>query len=201
MVLLMLQTRLSAEAFEALAERPEYADVRLEFVAGEVYEVPSNSLASHVATRVTIKIGIYLEQQPIGWLTGADGGYRVGSDRYVPDVAFMSYARQASIPDQGGYNPIAPDLAVEVVSDVDNRKENEVLRLKITSYLAQGTTVWVIVPQERRAEVHAPGRNSQTLSDQDALEGGAVLPGFRLPLKDLFPPLPETPPAENPPEA
>jgi len=196
MVLVMPQTRLSAEDFEALAEQPDYADVRLEFIAGEVYEVPSNMLASHVAMNLAAELGIYLKQNRIGWLTGADGGYRVGPDRYIPDVAFVSYARQASIPDKGGYKPVPPDLVIEVVSDVDNRKEGEVLRLKITSYLAQGAVVWVVVPQERRLEVHAPGQHSLALSEQDRLEGGAVLPGFRVRVGDLFPPAPP-PPAEN----
>ncbi|MCS6835352.1 MAG: Uma2 family endonuclease, partial [Anaerolineae bacterium] len=183
MVLVMPQARLSAEEFEALAQQPQYADARLEFIAGEVYEVPSNNLASHVAANILIEIGLYLKQNPIGWLTGADGGYRVGTDRYIPDLAYNSYARQAAIPDQGGYNPVPPDLVVEVIPDVDNRKEADMLRLKLSSYLAQGTTVWVIVPQERRVEVHAPGRNSLALSEQDTLDGGAVLPGFRVAVK------------------
>jgi len=199
MVLVMPQTRLSAEDFEALAEQLAYADVRLEFVAGEVYEVPSNMLASHVAGMIVTEINLYLRTNRIGYTTIADGGYRVGPDRYVPDVAFVSYARQASIPDKGGYNPVPPDLVVEVVSDVDNRKEGEVLRLKITSYLAQGAVVWVIVPQERRLEVHAPGQHSLALSEQDTLDGGTVLPDFRVRVGDLFPPAPP-PPAENTPE-
>ncbi|MEJ5197516.1 MAG: SdrD B-like domain-containing protein, partial [Anaerolineae bacterium] len=48
-------------------------------------------------------------------VTGADGGYRVGDERYIPDVAFVSQSRQPA-PSRDAYNAIAPDLAVEVLS-------------------------------------------------------------------------------------
>ena len=175
---------ITAEEFERLALLPENADRRLELVGGDIVEVVSNNYSSMVAARILVKLGIFLESADIaGYLTGADGGYRVGDERYIPDVAFVSRSRQPA-PSREAYNAIAPDLAVEVLSPSD---QQDILRLKLVNYLAAGTTVWVVNPDNQTVEVYTPGQRAYRLGPADTLTGGDLLPGFALPVKDIFP--------------
>lgn len=182
-----LRQRMTAAAFEIFVNRPEHDDKRFELVSGEVFEVPSNPFVSKIAARILTFIGMYLLKQDLGHLTGADGGYMVGGNRYAPDVAYISYERQPELATQG-YNPNPPELAVEVISDPSNADEQHKLRLKLTSYLAVGVVVWVVNPFNRTVEVHEVGREASVLDENGTLTGGSLLPDFELPVKDIFPP-------------
>ncbi len=177
------QATMTAAEFEAWALQAENAEQRLELVAGEVVAVVSNNYASAVAARILIRLGAYIEKRKLGYLTGADGGYQVGEDRYIPDVAYISKQRQPQ-PSLEAYNPQPPDLAVEVLSPTDDAR---VVRRKVANYLAAGVTVWLVLPEERAVEVYAPGQPVQTLGEKDTLRGGELLPDFALPVKDIFP--------------
>ncbi|HEX2907912.1 MAG TPA: Uma2 family endonuclease, partial [Phototrophicaceae bacterium] len=123
-----------------------------------------------------------------GYVTGAEGGDVVFGERYIPDVAFVSRQRQPH-PSRAAYNPISPDLAVEVLSPTDDPGD---LRVKVVNYLLAETTVWVVNPDKQQVEIYAPSQSPRTIGPADRLEGGSVLPGFTLPVQDIFPPEPPT---------
>lgn len=170
----------TAEEFERFTELPENAERLFEFVGGEIVEVPSNPYSSYIASRINRRVAAFVEDNDLGFVTGEAGGYRVFGERYAPDVAFISKARQPELPYEG-YNPNPPDLAVEVVSPTDSEKR---LSIKIANYLAAGTNVWVVYPVEKEVVVYKPGQPPQIVTD--VLDGGEVLPGFTLALKDVF---------------
>lgn len=175
--------RMTVEEFEKVALLPENADRRLEYVGGEVVEVGSNNSSSLVAVRIAAQLLTFVEQHTPGFVTGADGGYIVSGERYIPDVAFTSRDRQPS-PSRAAWNPEPPDLAVEVLSPSD---DPDVLRIKVGNYLSAGTVVWVVNPDRQRVEIYAPGQPVQKVSAGETLEGGAVLPGFSLAVESIFP--------------
>lgn len=177
-----VQTHVTVGEFDALSGLAENADKRLEFIGGEVVEVVSNNYSSEIAARLLIEIGLFVRSKNLGRVTGADGGYRVSGERYIPDVAFITKARQPQ-PSHETYNPNAPDLAVEVVSPTDAPKA---ILDKVVNYLAAGTLVWVIYPDDQQAKIYAPGQPVKTLDKDGTLDGGTVLPGFTFALKDLF---------------
>ena len=170
------------EAFERITQLPENAERRFELVAGEIIEVVSSSYASMIAMYIGAKLLFFVDEQRLGRVTGADGGYVVGTERYIPDAALMTYQRQPE-PSRQAYNPLAPDLAVEVMSPTDDERT---LRIKLTNYLAAGTVVWVVLPDVQEVEIHAPGQPAQILSSADTLTGGDLLPGFTLAVADIF---------------
>jgi Uma2 family endonuclease len=180
---------ISPSEFDRFALLPENRDRLFEFIAGEIVEVVSNPQSSNIAAIISAFLGIFVMQHNLGHVTGADGGYKVGGERYIPDVAFISYKRQRVLNHNDGYTPIAPDLAVEVLSpgnlDVD-------MDVKIANYLAAGTVVWRVKPQEQQIAVFVPGVPVVILGIKDTLDGGDVLPGFKLPLKDIFRTPPES---------
>jgi Uma2 family endonuclease len=89
---------------------------------------------------------------------------------------------------------VLPDICVEVVSPNDLADEIET---KINEYFEAGVRlVWIVYPRHERCYVHEPTRQVRCLTRDDSLDGGAVLPGFILPLSELFlqppPPPPDT---------
>jgi Uma2 family endonuclease len=115
-------------------------------------------------------------------VTTEAGGYQVGEHRLVPDVAFVAKAKQAEL-DKRGYNHIAPDLVVEVISPSDKPKQ---VADKIAAYLAAGITVWALYPETKTAQVHRPNQAMLTLDEDGSLSAADILPGFQLSLKDIF---------------
>jgi Uma2 family endonuclease len=181
---MVVQTkRYTVEEFDQWVLLPENADRLFEYIGGEIVEVVSNQYPSQIAARISGFIFMYLLQHNIGYLSGADGGYQVAGERYLPDVGFISKARQPE-PCREAYNPNAPDLAVEVLSPSDHPRDAWV---KVVNYLAAGTIVWVVDPEQKQIEVCEPGQPVKRVGVDKTLDGGDVLPGFTLVVKDIFP--------------
>lgn len=103
-----------------------------------------------------------------------------------PDVAFVSFAKWPKykpIPSTNAWD-VLPDLCVEVVSPNDVGDEIET---KIGEYFAAGVSlVWVVYPRHEIVYVYDSVARVRRLTRGDTLDGGAVLPDFRLPLAELF---------------
>jgi Uma2 family endonuclease len=114
-----------------------------------------------------------------------------------PDVAFVPYARWARnrpVPNTNAWD-VLPDLCAEVVSPNDFAEEQWD---KVTEYLQAGVRlVWVVYPRQQTVHVFDGSKQAGVLGRDDVLDGGAVLPGFRLALTELFP-APEPPAAAAP---
>lgn len=174
--------RMTAKAFEAWTELPENRDHLYEFINGEIIEVSSNDYSSQIGANCLVFIGAFVLSHRLGRVSGADGGYVIGEDRYIPDCAYISFKRQTA-PTFKGYNPVAPDLAVEVLSPSNTPDE---IATKVVNYLRAGTVVWVVDPETKRVTVYTPDAAPRAYSLEETLDGGAVLPGFTLPVKQIF---------------
>ncbi len=115
-----------------------------------------------------------------------------------PDVAFVPYSRWPLARDVPSVNAwdVLPDLCVEVVSPNDMADD---LMDKVCEYFEAGVRlVWVFFPRHGLVQVFESPANVRGLSWSDTLDGGAVLPGFRLALTDVLraprPPAPPTGP-------
>jgi len=178
--------KVTLDEFNTFIDQPENADKMFEWVNGEIFEVPTNFNASKIAATILGYIFMYLIKNDIGHVTGADGGYIISGERYAPDVAYISYEKQPDVT-TSGYNPNPPDLAVEVISNASSSSEQNKLRLKLTSYLSNGVTVWVVNPETRRVEVHQVGEPAREYDESEILTGGDILPDFTLAVMDIFP--------------
>jgi Uma2 family endonuclease len=125
----------------------------------------------------------------LGRLTGAETCYRLdvnpdGKDLVrCPDVGFVVMDR-APEPFDEDYIPFAPDLAVEVLSPGNDPAE---MHDKALEYLRFGTRlVWLIDPTSRAVMVYTP-TSTHLLSADDTLDGGDVLPGFGVVVREIFP--------------
>ncbi len=104
-----------------------------------------------------------------------------------PDAAFVSFDRwpiDKPLDQEKEAWDVVPDLAIEVVSPSNIAYDVET---KLVEYFEAGVKlVWIIYPHVKRFYVHESLTSVRVLSSEDVLEGGAVLPGFRLPLKNVF---------------
>ncbi len=148
------------------------------------------------------KVGDHLEATLVPWLAcllyrpanahelgniaGPSGGVRLAPDLVrLPDLSFVSWDRlpDRMIPSE----PIlgmAPDLAVEVYSLENTKREMD---LKVREYFLAGVRiVWLVGPRKRTVRVYTAPDQSVRLAEGQALDGGDVLPGLRLPLREVF---------------
>lgn len=177
----------NVDEFDTFIQLPENSERRLEYIMGEIVEVPSNPYVSEIAGLLIFFLHLFLREHGItGHVTGEGGGYMVAGERYAPDVAYISLAKQLTLV-RKGYNPNPPDLAIEIISDPNNRREQDTLRVKITNYLSVGVLVWVVDAEQRRVEVHRVGEPVLIVNEDATLDGGDVLPNFRLAVKDILP--------------
>ncbi len=158
---------------------------RRELIYGEVIEMAPTGFGHGC---VEDDIGYYLthfvKANGMGVVCTGDTGFLLASDPDLvraPDVAFV---RRERVVRTHKYFPGAPDLAVEVISPGDSYSEvNE----KVAMWLAHGTVeVWVVDPRRQTVQVFRQG-TEVTLNKDDEIDGGDLLPGFRLPLENIFP--------------
>ncbi len=174
---------LTAEEFAALPEdgwRTELVDGLL------VREPPAGGGHGHLGNQLGFHLTAFVRERESGYVFGADTGFilrRSPDTVRAPDVAFVAGDRfEAGLP--RGYVPFAPDLAVEVVSPSNTASE---LQAKVLDYLTAGTRlVWVIDPSRETVTVYRSREDIRILGRDDVLDGGDVLPGFDLPIAELF---------------
>lgn len=170
-----------------------------ELVNGRLVERHMGVLASWVAGELFFALANHCRQHRLGWVfPGKDAGYQgfPGAARTVrkPDVSFVRHGRFPEEQLPAGYARLAPDLAAEVISPND---EYEEVIEKIEEYLCAGVRlVWVISPRNHIVHVYRTNGSIHVLRGNDELDGEDVVPGFRCPVRDLFP-QPRTAPTDD----
>ena len=102
-----------------------------------------------------------------------------------PDIAVL-LERRESENEPGGWIRGAPDVAVEVLSPSDTSTG---IQRKTLEYLGAGALrVWIVDPEANTVTVFRPDGSANVLQERDTLEDEDVLPGFSLPLAELFGP-------------
>jgi Uma2 family endonuclease len=154
-----------------------------ELVDGVLVEKPMGYEESRLASEIIVVLVIYLRAHDLGTVAGEAGMLRLlpGLVR-IPDVSYVSWAR---LPTNYGQIPaIAPDLAIEVLSPSNTRSEME---RKLREYFSAGTRlVWYFDLKTRTVTVHTSPEEHSVLNDSQTLDGGDVLPGFSVSVRELF---------------
>ncbi|MCY3978767.1 MAG: Uma2 family endonuclease [Chloroflexi bacterium] len=184
---------LDIDAVSELMRQPEFADKRFYLLDGVIYEMsPVKRLHSRIANRISMFLGVFVEERDLGEVHGEIGCYAPGdrSTMLAPDVAFFSHARLSQQP-ENEFLSVMPDLAVEVASPSNTMPQ---FRRKARIYLDNGASVvWIVLPSERGVDVcrSADGArlDIEFIGADGVLSGEDALPGFELELSRLFPPL------------
>jgi len=179
----VLERLYTIDEFEQLLPLPENGDRLLELINGEVVEKMPTEEHGMIASNINIELGSYVKQHKAGRV-GIEVRHRVIEDRLnsrLPDISFTRAQRPVV---KRGSVPHLPDIAIEIKSPDDTIKN---FREKADYYLANGAQlVWLVYPQRRMVEVYSLDGDVEILLEGDLLTGGDVLPGFSMPVAEVF---------------
>ena len=163
---------------------------KYELVDGEIRVSPAGARHGAVCVRLAFLISSHVRQGRLGHVFESSTGFRWPGRKpgpknlRSPDVSFVATGR---FPDEKlptGFVEFAPDLAVEVLSPDDRRRD--VLE-KVGEYLDAGSRlVWVIDPETRTAAIYRSLTDVRHVGEGGSLEGEDVVPGLSCPLADVL---------------
>ena len=163
-------------------------EFRYELVKGELKKMsPAGHEHGRIVMHLAAPLAQHVKAKQLGEVYAAETGFKLESNPdtvRAPDIAFIVASRVRAVGDTRGYWPGAPDLAVEVLSPNDRVYEIEE---KVSQWLLAGSRqVWVVSPKLRTVTIYFSTGDIHVLTDKDRLEGADVVPGFDLPVVELF---------------
>jgi Uma2 family endonuclease len=168
-----------------------------ELVDGVLVEKVLGYRESSLTCELIKLLGYFLDANDLGNLAGADGTVRLMPRLVpIPDISFVRWEKlpnhelpEAPIPD------LVPDLAIEVLSKGNTPGE---MKRKLKDYFITGVKlVWFVDLEARTVQIFTAPDQAVTLTEGDTLDGGDVLPGLALPVKQIFARLPRLPEGEK----
>ena len=179
----MVSARLSVNEFETTC-----GDDRVELIDGDVISMsPASDESSSVSATIVYLVSAHVRPRKLGRVYNAEAGFVLFPDRAtvrVPDVAFVRADRMPQGEARRHFVPVAPDLAVEVISPSDRARD---IAAKAAMYQEAGVPlVWLVDPETQTVTVLTLGQESVTLGVEDELDGGDVLPEFRVAVAEIF---------------
>lgn len=160
---------------------------RYELVDGEVVDIGNSGMEhGHISAYLCGVIELYVRPRKLGVTCDSSTAFTLKSgNKRSPDVSFVSKERLQGLRRlPKGFFQGAPDLAVEVISPSNTFEE---IYNKLVEYFDNSCRlVWVINPDERSVIVYHEPQPSRLLKMTDNLDGEDVIPGFSLPVAELF---------------
>ena len=157
-----------------------------ELVEGTLVEKGTGFVESMIALKLSQLLLTFVDARRLGVVAGESGPIRLARGLVrIPDVSFISFSRfpGGKLPRES-LMPIAPDLAVEVLSKSNTPRE---LDRKTAEYFRAGVSaVWLIDPETRSARVYNDPSNAEQVGANGVLRGAGVLQGFEVSLAELF---------------
>jgi Uma2 family endonuclease len=168
---------------EELLRMPDEGVVEL--IDGEIRKMsPAGFDHGDIAMLVGESLSAYVRKRRLGKATAAETGFilRRNPDTVrAPDVAFVRIDRVKKTP---GFFLGAPDLVVEVISPNDTYAEVDA---KVVDWLSSGVQIVIVInPAKQSAVIHHSLTETVRIDIDGSLDGGTVVPGWTLPLRDLF---------------
>ncbi|HVA47519.1 MAG TPA: Uma2 family endonuclease [Pirellulales bacterium] len=171
----------------------EREDRLCELVDGVLVEKTVGYEESCLTVDLITLLNSFVKAHKLGKVSGPDGMMRLfpGLVR-IPDIAFASSKRFSQRRGSRKMPHLVPDLAVEVLSEDNTPKE---MSRKLDDYFDAGVRlVWFVDPRKRTVEAFSGKKSSKVLAEPETLTGGKVLPGFSVPLEELFADVERDPP-------
>ena len=160
---------------------------RTELVKGEIiYLMPTGHPHGFYEVNLATFLNVFVRTHKLGRVLGGEVGiytHRQPDTVRGADVAFISHERLAQVQSKS-FLDVCPELIVEVMSPDDTWSE---VHEKLEEYLAVGAQlIWVVDPRRQRLHIYRSLTDLEILTAQDTLTGGEVLPGFQVPVAELF---------------
>jgi Uma2 family endonuclease len=164
----------------------DHEDRLCELVDGVLVEKIIGFTESRIAIIISAALETYAAAHDLGLVVGEAGMFRLPDNLVrIPDVAFARWEQfpNRELPAEA-VPAIVPDLAVEILSKGNTKAE---MTRKLREYFAAGSQlVWFVDPTAKTVTVHSSPTRSKVLTAAGSLDGGKLLPGFKLPVSNLF---------------
>ena len=172
---------MTLDEFIKFALLPENSVREFEFINGEIVEAfPTTTYRSQIALLIARPVYSYCNKRHVPCYTsGATGPYHVQGNVLLPKFAYKRTPMSDDYPDS-----VPPLWVADVISPFDKADD---IRAKRDIYIEAGILRWETYEPLQKVDVYAPGQPMRTVGIDGVLDGGDVLPGFTLPVKDLFP--------------
>jgi Uma2 family endonuclease len=160
---------------------------RRELINGELREMtPIGRRHARIAMNVARALDAYVRSHALGEVY-PELGYRLSAHPdtvRAPDVSFVRKSRLEEGGPEPGFFLGPPDLAVEVISPHDLYSD---VAAKVDEYLTAGVVIVLVIdPPRRTVAVHRSRTEVAVLTEADVLDGGDVVPGWTLPVREIF---------------
>ena len=160
---------------------------RCELIYGELIMMsPAGFGHGGIAARICTLLSIFVDEHALGEVQTAEAGFLVEKNPDLVRAPDVSFVRKERAPKTylREYFPGVPDLAVEVISPNDTKRE---VAEKVNMWLAHGTlSCWVADPESMTITIHRPGQKPARLTIKDKITSESALPGFILPVSKIF---------------
>ena len=159
---------------------------KAELIDGRFIVAPAGSEHGGISALLGAYLLMHVRRHKLGIVFDSSTGFWMNNeDLLSPDVAFVAAARlkgMKKLPRK--YFRGSPDLVAEVLSPNDRAAEMD---RKLDDYFANGTRLaWIVDPAEKTVRVYTSRQASHLLTNADTLDGSSLVPGFTLPLAELF---------------
>jgi Uma2 family endonuclease len=158
-----------------------------ELIDGVLVEKAMGNSESALGLSIASLLLNHAQATDIGTVIGEAGYLRLGEGQLrAPDATFIPWSAfpNGEPPEDEAYWSVAPGLVVEVLSPGNTSAE---IDRKLDELFAAGCKLaWVIDPRAKTAKVYTSAKKFKEIDERGTLDGGKVLPGFKLKLADLF---------------
>ncbi len=181
------RVKLTEEQFELLCQ--ENRDLRFELTAQQelVIMPPAGSETGWRNGRLTYRLTAWSDVNGTGLTFDSSAGFTLRNCAIrSPDASWIHRDRWTMLTQQQRekFAPLCPDFVVELRSRTDRLAD---LQEKMQEYLDNGARLgWLLNPIDTRVYIYRPGQPIEMLENPNTLSGDPVLPGFVLPVRELW---------------
>ena len=162
-----------------------HLDYQLELIDGKIIVMNlSDLVSSEIGVEFASLLLNWVKPQKLGRIFESSGGFILpNSDLRAPDISFMLAARLKQ--SKRYFAELVPDLVVEIKSQSDRLKP---LRDKIISFIENGAQVGILIdPDKHTVTIYSPTSEPVVLRDGDMISIPELLPGWEVPVVELWP--------------
>ena len=172
---------------EELLEMPDDG-FRYELVRGELVKMAAaKNYHGEIAGYVVGSLVHHVRRNRLGKVYTAEAGFILASDPAhvrIPDIGFVQRENIERIGRPDSLWPEPPDLAIEVISPSDRYSD---VQEKVSDYFEAGTLMVIVLDSRvRTAAVYRSLTDVTILTEADTLDGGDVVPGWHMPVSEIF---------------
>ena len=157
-----------------------------ELVCGTLVEKRLGYRASAIAAALLAALEPHVAKKKLGVVTGPEAPYRLGD--YLVRIPAVAFCAAGSYPGDVHPGEAAPEVIPRLVTEIadEDTSPTEMTR-KLEDYFSAGVKlVWVIDLEKHSATAYTSPKKAASISTSGTLDAGRAVPGFKLPVKQLF---------------